>query len=60
MAFLYKAERKIVLADTEDAKNSNLGPASYQAHKPQSKQYHRWVAVGLLLLYFDMKLIQGA
>ena len=41
MAFVYKAERKIVLADTEDAKNSNLGPASYQAHKPQSKQYHR-------------------
>lgn len=41
MAFVYKAERKIVLANTEDARNTNLGPGSYQVVKPTSKQYHR-------------------
>lgn len=41
MAFVYKAERKIVLAETEDAKNINLGPGSYSVIKPTSKQYHR-------------------
>ena len=38
MAFVYKAERRIVLADTEDAKNLNVGPGSYQVTKTGSKQ----------------------
>lgn len=29
MAFVYKAERKIVLAETEETKNLNIGPGSY-------------------------------
>ena len=41
MAFVFKAERNIVLSNTEDARNKNLGPGSYQAQKPPVKQYHR-------------------
>ena len=37
MAFVFKAERQIVLASTEGDKNLNLGPCSYQATKPVSK-----------------------
>ena len=41
MAFVYKAERKIVLADTEDARNLNLGPGAYQVVSATTKQYNR-------------------
>jgi len=34
MAFVYKAERNIVLTHTEEARNLNLGPGSYQVDKP--------------------------
>jgi len=40
MAFVYKAERNIVLSNTEDAKNQNLGPGSYEAVKPGAKNYN--------------------
>ena len=30
MAFVYKAERRIVLADNEDVKNKIVGPGTYQ------------------------------
>jgi len=33
MAFVYKAERNIVLDDTEQTKNLNIGPGSYELVK---------------------------
>ena len=30
MAFVYKAERRIVLADNEDVRNKLIGPGAYQ------------------------------
>jgi hypothetical protein len=39
MAFVYKAERNIVLANTEGAKNLNLGPGSYAAQKPSNRHH---------------------
>ena len=39
MAFVYKAERRIELSNTEGARNLNLGPGSYQAQKPSGKHY---------------------
>ena len=40
MAFVFKAERNIVLANTEDAKNKNLGPGSYQVGKGNMRNYN--------------------
>ena len=51
MAFVFKAERKIQLTHTEEAKLLNLGPGSYAVEKPQSKSYHRYVSVFQCDLY---------
>lgn len=40
MAFVYKAERNIVLDDTEQTKNLNIGPGSYELVKGQKSLYN--------------------